>query len=56
MNRSQRTEFLLIALTFVGMVGLYVGGYYAWQQYQAYKAKLDTGAVKGALNLFGVTP
>jgi hypothetical protein len=31
----------LVLLTFLGMVGLYVGLYLAWQKYQQYAPALD---------------
>jgi hypothetical protein len=31
----------LVLLTFLGMVGLYVGLYLAWQKYQTYAPTLD---------------
>ena len=42
---------LVILLTFVGMVGLYVGAYLAWQKYQASTAKGT--AVGNVLSLLG---
>jgi hypothetical protein len=46
-----RTTAVLILLTFVGMVGIYIGAYYAWQKYQAYQANYNKagGGVLGTL-------
>jgi hypothetical protein len=44
----------MIVLTFVGMVGIYVGLYLAWQKYQEYSATLQGGGgVAGLLSLLG---
>jgi len=48
MNKTTST---LILLTFIGMVGIYIGAYYAWQKYQEYKA--GTSSLGGAANLLG---
>lgn len=47
MNKTAST---LIVLTFIGMVGIYIGAYYAYQKYKSYKAD---ASVSGALNLLG---
>jgi hypothetical protein len=46
MSKSNTT---LIWLTFLGMVGIYIAGYYGYQKYQSYKA--GTSSVGGAANL-----
>jgi len=50
-----KSERALILLTFLGMVGIYIGAWYAYQQYQAYQAKLQQQGVGGFLinQLFG---
>jgi uncharacterized membrane protein len=37
---SERNIGILVLLTFLGMVGLYVGLYLAWQKYQEYEPTL----------------
>ncbi|HVV01394.1 MAG TPA: hypothetical protein VHH88_08530 [Verrucomicrobiae bacterium] len=39
MNKSLST---LVLLTFLGMVGIYIGAYLAWRKYQAYDAQLSS--------------
>jgi hypothetical protein len=47
-----KAERTLILLTFLGMVGLYIAGYLAWQKYQAYQATLaQKGTVGGLLSI-----
>ena len=50
---SEKTTRLLILLTFVGMVGIYVGAYIAWQKYQTYQQTYQQsgGGLAGILNL-----
>jgi uncharacterized YccA/Bax inhibitor family protein len=48
MNKTTST---LIVLTFVGMVGIYIGAIYAYNQYQKYKAQ--AGSLSGATSLIG---
>lgn len=51
---SQRTVFALVLLTFLGMVGIYVGAWLAYQKYKAYQTTLQQqGAVGGLLSLLG---
>lgn len=44
---------MLILLTFVGMVGIYIGAWIAWQKYQAYQQTYQQsgGGLAGILNL-----
>lgn len=44
-----RTQFILILLTFLGMVGLYVGLYLAWKKYQAVQADYQQKGALGSL-------
>jgi hypothetical protein len=47
-----RTQFWLVVLTFVGMVGLYIGAWLAYQKYLAYQKQLqDKGTLGGLLGL-----
>jgi hypothetical protein len=47
-----KTQAVLILLTFLGIVGLYVGLYLAWQKYQGYQATFQQqGALGGILSL-----
>ena len=50
-----RTNFTLILLTFLGMVGIYIGAWLAYQKYQQYQAQINqTGNTLGVLgSLFG---
>lgn len=48
---NNKTLFTLVVLTFVGMVGIYVGAAYAYKKYEEYKAQ--TGSVSGAAGLLG---
>jgi hypothetical protein len=52
---NDRTANLLIFLTFVGMVGLYIGLWMAYQKWQQYAPTIekDVSAVQGASS--GVT-
>jgi len=51
---KDRTQAILILLTFVGMVGLYVGLYLAWKKYQAVQAQVQQqGALGSILGLLG---
>ena len=45
------TTDLLVILTFVGMIGIYVGAYLAYKKYQTYTAPGSSGA--SLLNLVG---
>jgi hypothetical protein len=51
MNR-ERSLFVLVLLTFLGMVGLYVGMYLAYQKYQTVNAQYEQGGVFGLLSSF----
>jgi hypothetical protein len=42
----------MILLTFLGMVGLYIGLLYAYQLYQQKRAELETGSLGSVLRLF----
>lgn len=42
-----KTDRALLALTFLGMVGIYIGAYLAYQKYQAYQAKLQQQGTLG---------
>jgi uncharacterized membrane protein required for colicin V production len=45
-----KTTGVLIVLTFLGMVGIYVGAWMAYQKYQAYQAQFSsTGNSLGLL-------
>lgn len=46
---NNKALFPLVVLTFIGMVGIYIGAAYAWQKYQAYKAQ--AGSLSGATSL-----
>jgi hypothetical protein len=46
---KERTAFTLVLLTFVGMVGIYVGLYLAYQKYQDYQAQYSSQGVGGLL-------
>lgn len=48
-----KTTAILVLLTFLGMVGIYVGLFMAYQKYQAYSAQLQSGGggVSGLLAL-----
>lgn len=47
-----KAQRVLILLTFLGMVGIYVGLYLAWKKYQAYQATLTAqGTVGGLLSI-----
>ena len=49
---KDRTLLVLVGLTFLGMVGLYVGMWLAYQKYQSYQTTLEQkGAVGGLLSL-----
>jgi hypothetical protein len=51
----ERTVAIFVVLTFVGMVGIYVGAYLAYQKYQQYTTSTSSGAtaVSGLLSLLG---
>ncbi|HEV2210094.1 MAG TPA: hypothetical protein VG167_15040 [Verrucomicrobiae bacterium] len=49
---AERTQRILVLLTFLGMVGLYVGAYLAYQKYQSYQTTLQQrGTVGGILSI-----
>lgn len=48
-----KTERTLILLTFLGIVGIYIGAWLAYQKYQAYQATLaQKGTLGGLLSIF----
>ena len=47
----KKSDSVGLWLTFLGMVGLYVIGYYEYTQYQKYKGSLSS--VSGATSLLG---
>lgn len=47
----KKSESIALWLTFLGMIGLYVIGYYEYTQYQKYKSGLSS--VGGAATLLG---
>ena len=46
------TLFIMVAVTFLGMVGLYVGFYYAYQNYQDTSTQLESSTLGKLLKLF----
>ena len=44
-----RRDSTLILLTFLGMVGLYVGAAYVYTKYQAYRSDLEKKGTVGTL-------
>jgi len=47
-----KTERALVLFIFLGMVGIYVAGWLAYQKYQAYQARLQAqGTVGGLLSI-----
>jgi len=47
----ERSTAVLVLLTFVGMVGIYVVLWMAYQKYQQYSATLQGGRLTGLLGL-----
>ncbi len=45
----ERTQGLLILLTFLGVLGLYIGAWLVYQKYQAYQATLQQKGTLGGL-------
>lgn len=53
MNRLERSQFVMVVLILLGMVGLYYGLWRAYQLYQEKSAEFEkTGTVGTILNLF----
>lgn len=47
--KREKTQFALVVLVAVGMVGIYVGAWMAYQKYQEYKANVSSGKSVGGL-------
>ncbi len=49
-----RSQFVLILLTFLGVVGIYIGLWIAYQKYQLYKGQLDQASQGGIGGILGL--
>lgn len=47
----KKSDSIAIWLTLIGMIGLYIGGYYAYKKYESYKTGVSS--VSGAAGLLG---
>lgn len=46
----EKTTYTLVLLTFLGMVGIYIGAYLAYQKYQQYQTA--GGGLSGLMSLY----